>query len=367
MTESVKSGDLGRLTAFAAALSSATIRVNDFSTQLKALSKTFQEAARQIAHLSSSAAQITAPSQQITTYSQCACAVPTEPTSSASSFLDTIKRVFVPVAALVTTTGAFLAAGRWLLTIDIGLRLTKTLSAIGEAMAGFWPVVDASEFFAAVAEAATELTAAVAALAASPVLAVIAEIAVAVAALAGVAYLIWRNWHAIVTILRTAAKAVSGEAITILRKVAEALNGDFQDRIEEYLGMSRDMPKRWRGWVRPTSYFATLPLLASGPSGQPGIGPHFLGGAGSLGGAALLMLAAPLLAAPTLAGVPSRRASVDGIGAGSIVINSSPTITVNCCDADDIQPQILEALRQHRETIYQQWCSEVQRRQRTDF
>ena len=367
MTESVKSGDLGRLTAFAAALSSATIRVNDFSTQLIAPSKTFQEAARQIAHLSSSAAQITAPSQQITTSSQCACAVPTEPTSSASSFLDTIKRVFVPVAALVTTTGAFLAAGRWLLTIDIGLRLTKTLSAIGEAMAGFWAVVDASEIFAAVAEAATELTAAVAALAASPVLAVIAEIAVAVAALAGVAYLIWRNWHAIVTILRTAAKAVSGEAVTLMRKVSAALNGDSQERIEEDPELSADIAKRGRTWARPTTYFAKLPLLASAPSGQPSIGPHFLGGAGSLRNAALLMLAAPLLAAPTLAGVPSGRPVIDGIGAASIVINSSPTITVNCSETDDIQPRMLEVLRQHREAIYEQWCSEVQRRQRTEF
>jgi hypothetical protein len=50
-----------------------------------------------------------------------------------------------------------------------------------------------------------------------------------------------------------------------------------------------------------------------------------------------------------------------------LVINSSPTIIVNPKDRTDLKGELLEALRSHREALYEQWSRELQRRQRTEF
>jgi hypothetical protein len=49
------------------------------------------------------------------------------------------------------------------------------------------------------------------------------------------------------------------------------------------------------------------------------------------------------------------------------VINSSPTIMVNPKDRTDLKAELLDALRNHREALYEQWSRELQRRQRTEF
>lgn len=84
--------------------------------------------------------------------------------------------------------------------------------------------------------------------------------------------------------------------------------------------------------------------------------------------AAIVTFAAPLLAAPALAAIPAtRRAPGDASCPPSIVINSTPTVVVNSSQSSDVERQVLEALRQHRDALYEQWSSEVQRRQRTEF
>jgi len=84
--------------------------------------------------------------------------------------------------------------------------------------------------------------------------------------------------------------------------------------------------------------------------------------------AVIATLAAPLLAAPALASIPAaRRASGDTSCIPSIVINSTPTVVVNSSQSSEIERQVLEALRQHRDALYEQWHREVRRRQRTEF
>jgi len=84
--------------------------------------------------------------------------------------------------------------------------------------------------------------------------------------------------------------------------------------------------------------------------------------------AVIATLAAPLLAAPALAAIPAaHRAPGDASCQPSIVINSTPTVVVNSYQSSDIERQVLEALKQHRDALYEQWHREVRRRQRTEF
>ena len=83
--------------------------------------------------------------------------------------------------------------------------------------------------------------------------------------------------------------------------------------------------------------------------------------------AVIATLAMPLVAAPSLAAIPATRGVGDGARTPSIVINSMPTVVVNSQQSGDIERQVIEALRQHREALYEQWHREVQRRQRTEF
>src|ERR1019366_2677123 len=67
--------------------------------------------------------------------------------------------------------------------------------------------------------------------------------------------------------------------------------------------------------------------------------------------AAIAMLSVPLLAAPALATISSGQPRPDTAGSAAIVINSTPTIVINACQPDDIEPRVMEALRQHGEAI----------------
>ena len=83
--------------------------------------------------------------------------------------------------------------------------------------------------------------------------------------------------------------------------------------------------------------------------------------------AVIATLAAPLLAAPAFASIPATRREGDASCPPSIVINSTPTVVVNAHQGSDIEQKVLEALRQHRAELYEQWHREVRRRQRTEF
>jgi len=77
------------------------------------------------------------------------------------------------------------------------------------------------------------------------------------------------------------------------------------------------------------------------------------------------MLAAPLLATPATAQLASVGLQYDVTRTASVVVNSSPTITIATSDCQDIEQRVLAALKQHRQALFDQFCSELQRRQRT--
>ena len=83
--------------------------------------------------------------------------------------------------------------------------------------------------------------------------------------------------------------------------------------------------------------------------------------------AAIARLALPLLAAPTLAAIPTTLRASGVPNRPSTVINSAPTVVINSLPSSDIERRVLEALRQHRDALYEQWHREVRRRQRTEF
>jgi hypothetical protein len=99
MRERMTSGSIANFAAFATAISVATGRVNDFSAGLGVLSKTFGTAARQIAGLSSSAAQMMVHSQGMMTRCQhFGSASTSEQSKKTSSYLEKVRRVIVPGA-----------------------------------------------------------------------------------------------------------------------------------------------------------------------------------------------------------------------------------------------------------------------------
>lgn len=51
----------------------------------------------------------------------------------------------------------------------------------------------------------------------------------------------------------------------------------------------------------------------------------------------------------------------------TVVINSSPTIVIHAGTAGDLERQVLEALRNYRSELYDEWRREVARRERTEF
>jgi hypothetical protein len=51
----------------------------------------------------------------------------------------------------------------------------------------------------------------------------------------------------------------------------------------------------------------------------------------------------------------------------NVVINSSPTIVIHAAAAGDLERQVLEALRNYRSELYDEWRREVARRERTEF
>jgi hypothetical protein len=82
---------------------------------------------------------------------------------------------------------------------------------------------------------------------------------------------------------------------------------------------------------------------------------------------AVSALTIPMLAAPAFAGPPELPRLASGTGSQSLVINSSPSIVVNCGDPAEVESRVLEALRKHREALFDQWQSELKKRQRTEF
>jgi hypothetical protein len=372
MREQLSTNDIARFAAFAAAISVATDPVSALSARLAALSNTSANTALQIANVSVTAAQMIAQGQLMTTCCQYPGFTPSETHSSRSSNVDRIQRLFVSGTAFVATLGVLLEAGKWIWTTGLPI-VKKGGLAIGRAAAALWELASASDALVAAADTVGELLAAAAALAARAPLAAIG----ATALVGGAAYVAWRERGAITRAIRSLGAAISHEAMKLRSELsATGLDGPEDGGDEDALPGSKKAVSR-SGWRRLRSIapstlnpvnagLANIKPFVLSPSWYASFSPSSLS-ARALRGATVAMLAAPLLASPALAAIPARGTSALAVASDSVVINSSPTITINASDCRDIEQRVLEAFRKHREELYAQWCNELQRRQRTEF
>ncbi len=369
MVEQLKSHELQRIAKFAAALSTATERVNDLSAQLGTLANSSRAAALRIADFSANTARTMAQSQALATACQCKCSAALRESNQSTSLLGQALSVMFVGAGFVAAAKLWRDAGVWLLKPSIGRAVTARVAAaaivVSEAVIG-------SEVLTSIAAG---VSAVVASLALPEAVLTTAVIASGTALLLGISYLLWRDWTAIMRIIRKVGAALSEEAMTFIRNLASVIveepDADSDDTGGDG-GIAREGSRRRyafapSGWTSiVTSLLRLSPnAFAILEQSQSGRGSQSLGI--SFPRVATAMLAAPLLLTPATTGVPLEQMRNDTTSATSVVINSAPTIVINSAQAEDIEPRILEVLRQHREAIYTQWCDELKRRQRTEF
>ncbi len=376
MIDKFKPYDTTRVSAFFAAISAATERVNDFSGRLATLSNMSDTAAFNIAKLSTSAAQMVAVGQRLATCCQYTGSATSEKSSSASSYVETALPCFVTSITLFGGVKLYAEASEWLWMTGIPLAI-RGAAAIGRLVLPLQRAVSAWEAVAAIVETVGELIAAVGTLAASlPVAATVA----AAALLAGSAHLVWRYWSAIVRAIPRLVAAVAQEAISIMHKLMTAVEGGEPEGSSTKDGGSAGdagISQRKRGplySIVPSVFDSVAARLSSVPPrafaalNQPPLWHGFQQEPLTVRKAvAIALLGIPLLAPTAMAAFPSRQGGAEVACAPSIIINSSPTIVINSSQPFDIEDHIADALRRHRDALYEQLCSELQRRQRTDF
>jgi hypothetical protein len=368
-----RSDHVDDLAAVATAISTAAVRVNNFSSRIAALSNISITQALKTPTLSSTAAQMIAQGQLLATCCQCPAVTSPQATSETwLTHLEAAESAFVISAALLGGTKLWADAIKCAGAGVLG-RIVKTSGGILVRMAG--PIVRAiaeSEALAIVVDAARELIAAVAALVASAPLA-----AIGATARGGVTYSIWRERGAIARGIRSLDAGISHEAMKLWSELVPTGPDGSEEDGDKGSPPASEQARRRSGWRRLRSIarsilnpvgagLATIEPLVLSPSWYASLLPSSVS-AGFVEGATVAMLAAPLLVSPALAAIPARGTSAEAIASDSVVINSSPTITINASDCGDIEQRVLAALREHREELYAQWCNELQRRQRTEF
>jgi hypothetical protein len=376
MIDKFKPYDTTRISAFLAAISAATERVNNLSARLTTLAAVSGTAALQIAGLSN-AAHTVATGQALATGCQCKCEAPTTPPPTASSLWEKAWKGFFLATAAIGAAGIWLAAMKRLWAILTSPIVINGLAAIGRIVMSLRLVEFAFEAVAAVAETLGELFVAAAALVTGLS---IPTIAIGAVLLAGASYLVWRNWSAIVRAIRRLGTAVAHEATSIMHKLMTAVEGgEPEGSSTEDVGSAGDAGISQRKRSRPyniapsvfdsvAASFSSVPFRAFAALNKPQLWHGFQQEPLTVRKAvAIALLGVPLLAPPAMAAFPSRQGGAEAACAPSITINSSPTIVINSSQTADFEQQIMEALRRHREALYEQWCRELQRRQRTEF
>jgi hypothetical protein len=274
--------------------------------------------------------------------------------------------LFFLSALAIQATKFWVEALPWIWSV-VEPKLINLRPVIAEIVTPIWRAVAASEIFETIAEAAGAL---VAALTASGWAAVGAGVLV----VAGTFYILWRRWNAVVRAIRKLSSVVADEAREFVHKVVSAIGED--------IGMNSELiPLRGNG--RGSTPDAVPPRYSFGSGNRVAsslipavlslaslVRPESVGLRGTntaLQATAAAMIAVPLLVTPASADVTRVQSRVDTTKTTSVVINSSPTITINASDCGDLEQRVLEALRKHRQELYAQWCNELQRRQRTEF
>ena len=299
------------------------------------------------------------------TESRCKCEAPSAQSKGLTSWIDS-NGVAGPLSVCFWRGLFVKAAEDWIGPLrQIGTILERTRWAVTEIFGPVLPAAVQSEVPRAIFEGAS----ATSALLLKPeALGLTALVAVG----AAVSNLVWRNWDAHMRGVRRVGSIALQETIALAQKPSTAGSGIIGSGFRPPRAGDREFPPSIRGDSSrlhiPRESGATQPISPT-PTWAVRLRPisHSSLDNTLLRASAVAMIAAPLLVTPAGAELTSIRAEHHLNRAGSVTINSSPTIHINVSKCEDIEQLVLEALRHHRETIYMQWCCELQRRQRTEF
>jgi hypothetical protein len=338
---------------FLRAVSDATEKLNGLGTKLNGLTKMTESASQGMQNLIHNAARVGPMSQALATHCQCECKCAVNDGLASTDW----NTKWPNIKGLLAALGIYFSGGKIFQHGELWFDLFRGGWAYSKPILnGMWSLVrpllrmDAElEIFELIAAAGTI----VAGLLVPEVL-----IPALVATASNVA---WRYWGPLKAAIRRTGSFFASKATEFRDKLLE-----FCEWLEDEFYLLTDpikVPYNYTSAMsRPNS--GRNALLVAWERVQPRLE---LSLSGAREQAAATMLAVPLLvtaASPQLASIRSQYATTK---TASVVINSSPSITITASDCHDLEQRVLAALKEHQEGLYAQWCRELQRRQRTEF
>jgi hypothetical protein len=347
----------GSIASFSRAVSKAVEQRTHISKHLDLVDRFSQSARSGLRNIVDNAARFKPISQETASDRQPTSAAIKEdlkwPYGEWESTEETFFSMGIFFAALRVWAGALQSIGRRLLTVwsklvvPIGRGIVATVARISR-------FILESEIFGAIAQALEAIKAVLLTLQGALIATDGAVVGVA-------AYEIWRP--------RDGVKRVIQNVRSMLTDKERAFGHELAG-LGEWFGREHDPSRNPIGWPHYSSPVVLPPnserngLVAAWKAVQPRL-ELFLSGARVQ--AAATMLAVPLLVTPASPQLSSIRPQYATTKTASVIINSSPTITITGSDCHNIEQRVLAALKEDRQAMFDQWCLELQRRQRTEF
>ena len=371
MTPNSNNDAIARFATLANVVTVATSKMSALSVQLVKAGAASELAASKIASLARSATQLSLGCQAV---AQC-CHCDQKPTPSRWQ----TATIFANVTAQTFLTGTAILAGAEILGKVLrrlqqfswlALVKDKLMSALRWTLSLGRGVIESE----AVSAALESLADVVAALATTETVLLTAFATAGAAILVGTSYLLWRHWNAVVRAIRKLCSVVVNGATEFVDKFASAvgevvgLNSERMPRHPKRQGTNSNVaPSGNRFPYENLVAGSLIPVVPSLKSLAPPAAPGFRTVNAAVRTAAAAMFMTPLLVTPASADIASVQPRTEMTRTASVAIHSSPAITINASNCEDIEQRVLEALRKHREELYAQFCNELQRRQRTEF
>jgi hypothetical protein len=372
--ERLKSDAIVRVATFVAAISVAAEQVSALNARLATLANVSGMKAIQVGKLPFSIVQMMTHSRVLAKYCHAKDgATSSRRTITTLSLLETARRLAALGVGVSTSGGVWSRATRWLQITSLAPAVTSGIATAERADRKMWRSVTDSNGFSSTAKLPVKVVPA------------LAQESMHAGLRADAASVMWSSWSPILDALRASGTAVHDELITFIGKVVsgmESASSDSGTRVYEKpvspggaggrpatlsaMSRVRAIPPALLNSVAPiATQAATCGFVSLNPSDSQ---IDFQRSHLTLREvAAITVRNAPLLAAPSMVAIPSARRQADTVSEPSLVINSAPTVVINSNQPLDIEHRVLEALRQHREALFDQWQRGLQRRQRTEF
>jgi hypothetical protein len=356
---------------FAAAISVSTDRMNDLGARLPSLPGIAANAALQFSKLSATAARMVAAGQLISKGHQSLGLSTSDTHSFRLSDMERGKQAFFSSRAFAASVGVLAEVGRRIEAGDVPIAREEGATS-GRLRTYLGELASVSTVLGEIANAVAKVFTAMGGLPArmSP-----SGIEAPAIVPTEVKYSMLQTWAPTTRAIRSSV--ISDRAIKPFGEFVSPVLDEPENDAEQSSFRAGHKPLHRSRWSRlrgiaPSMFDyigenpTTIAPLTSSRLRNTSI-PRISLRAAAFRGAASGMLAAPRLPTPAFASVSPAPAGIAMPGATSVVINSTPTIVINSCQAEDIEQRVLRVLRQHREAIYEQWCGELKRRQRTEF